>query len=165
MRPFAMHLRDPVYWTAHRRGVLRAVALGLFICFIPLPVHLLIAPIAAILLRANVPMTVATLLIANPLTYVPIFFGAYWIGSQLLGVPTQPIDDFALTWHWMQTRLVPIWKPFLVGCIVSGAAAAAIGYWAVGLIWRLRVSNQYQKRSERLRGGRGGTDQNSALER
>src|SRR5262245_493695 len=163
MRPFAMALRNPVYWTVHRRGVLRAVALGLFICFIPLPIHLLLAPIAAILLRANVPVTVATLLLVNPLTYVPVYFAAYWVGVHITGTPPQPFDEFALTWDWVETRLVDIWKPFLVGCLVSGVVAAATGYWALALLWRIRVSHQYQQRPSRLRGRGSASDENSAL--
>lgn len=158
-----MALRHPVYWTVHRRAVLRAVALGLFVCFIPLPIHLLVAPVAAVLLRANLPVTIAVLLLANPLTYVPLFFGAYWVGTHITGTPPQPFD-FAFTWEWVETKLVLIWKPFLVGCLVCGVAAAALGYWSLALLWRVRVTNRYQRRPGRLRGRSSGSDQNSALE-
>ena len=79
LRPFRGALRNPAYWTLHRRSVIRAVTLGLFICFVPLPVHLLLAPTAAILLRANLPLSMLTILLVNPLTMVPV---AFW---RLLG--------------------------------------------------------------------------------
>jgi uncharacterized protein len=162
MRPFALALRDPVYWTVHRRAVLRAVALGLFISFIPVPVHLVIAPVAALLLRANMPVTILALLASNPLTYVPMFYGAYWVGIQVLGAPAEPFA-FAPTWEWVQTQLVRVWKPLAVGCLICGSAAAALGYWSLALLWRVRAVNRYQQRGWRLRRRTRGNDENAPL--
>jgi uncharacterized protein (DUF2062 family) len=149
MRPFGSILHDPVYWTAHRRGVVRAFAIGLFICFIPLPIHLLIAPIAAIALRANVPVAIVTTFLVNPFTAVPTFFTAYWIGVHLTGSPLIP--QFTPNWDWVTTHLTQIWKPLLVGCLFTGVAIAAAGYALLSIIWRWRVTHRYQTRSGRLR--------------
>ena len=46
MRPFRLLLEHPAYWTLNRRNVTRAFALGLFISFVPLPVHILLATAA-----------------------------------------------------------------------------------------------------------------------
>jgi len=162
MRPFKVALRDPVYWTVHRRGVLRAVAIGLFISFIPVPIHLLLAPIVAFWLRANVPVTVIALLASNPLTYVPMFYGAYWVGSQILGAPAEPFQ-FAPTWDWVQTQLGHVWKPLLLGCLICGTLAATLGYWTLALIWRVRAMNRYQQRRGKLRGDGRGSDEDAAL--
>ena len=163
MRPFLGSLRDPVYWTVHRRGVLRAFALGLFICFVPLPIHLLITPFLAIALRANIPVAMATLLLVNPLTFAPVYFLAYWVGAHLLG--TDPgAFQIELTWEWVQTQLVLIWKPFLLGCLVCGIVASFVGYWSLELLWRVRATNRYQKRPARLRTQAARIDQNSTLE-
>lgn len=164
LRPFANALRDPVYWTVHRRAVLRAFALGLFVCFIPLPVHLLITPFLAVALRANIPVAMATLLFVNPLTFAPIFFFAYWVGAHLTDTAMLAFN-FAPTWEWAQTRLVYIWKPFLLGCLLCGAGAALVGYGSVSLLWRVRVSNRYQMRASRLRVRNSASDQNPPLER
>jgi uncharacterized protein len=150
LRPFATTLRDPVYWTVHRRGVLRAFALGLFVCFVPLPIHLLITPVLAILLRANIPVAMAVILLVNPLTFAPVYFFAYWVGAHLMGAPMSPFD-FALTWDWVQTRLGEIWRPFLLGCLVCAVTASLAGYWSLELLWRVRAANRYQNRSGRLR--------------
>lgn len=164
LRPFGQTLRDPVYWTVHRRGVLRAFALGLFVCFIPLPVHLILTPVLAIALRANIPVAMVTLLLVNPLTFAPVFFFAYWVGAQLTDYPMTAFD-FSLTWEWVETRLVYVWKPFLLGCLVCGSAAAALGYWTLSLLWRLRATNRYQMRPARLRVRNSGIDQNPPFQR
>lgn len=150
MRPFPAALKDPAYWTVHRRGVVRGFALGLFICFIPLPVHLLIAPIAAMAVRANVPVTLITLLLTNPLTYLPTFFTAYWVGVWLTGDKLMPFH-FEPTWTWLEAHLAQIWQPFLLGCFVTGTVAALIGYMLLSLLWRWRVTREYRKRVGRFK--------------
>lgn len=162
MRPFATTLRDPVYWTAHRRGVVRGFALGLFICFIPIPGHIFVGPFAAIALRANVPITLVTLFLVNPLTIVPTFFAAYWVGAHLIGAQLVPFH-FAFSWDWVQTHLAQIWKPFLLGCLVLGVSAAALGYLLLSLIWRFQVTHRYQNRPWKLRRGKSAFDEDSTL--
>lgn len=162
MRPFAATLKDPVYWVPHRRGVLRGFALGLFINFIPLPIHFLLAPIAAVLLRVNIPVTVVSIFLINPLTLVPAFFTAYWIGCQLMHIPLEPFQ-FQMTWDWLQGHFIAIWKPLILGCLVLGALVAGTGYLALSLVWRLRVSYRYQSRPWKLRRKRSAFDQDSTL--
>ncbi|HZF25414.1 MAG TPA: DUF2062 domain-containing protein [Steroidobacteraceae bacterium] len=162
MRPFRGALSNPAYWTLHRRSVIRAVALGLFICFIPLPVHLLLAPLVAILFRANLPLSVATILLVNPFTVVPVFFGAYWVGTALTGSNLETFD-FSLTWEWVSEYLPAIWKPFLLGCLVSGTLAALSGYLVMSIWWRQHVMHRYQRRVARLRAQSAAIEQNPTL--
>ena len=62
LRPFGDRIADPRLWTLHRRAVTSAFGVGLAICFIPLPVHLLVAGIIAIALRINLPAIYGTTL-------------------------------------------------------------------------------------------------------
>jgi uncharacterized protein (DUF2062 family) len=119
MRPFKVILEHPVYWTLNRRNVTRAFALGLFIAFVPLPIHFLLAALLALAMRLNVPAAVAGTLITNPLTMVPLYYTAYWIGARLLVIPAHPIA-IEMSWEWLSTVLPLIWRPFLLGCAVMG---------------------------------------------
>jgi uncharacterized protein (DUF2062 family) len=145
MRPFRLLLEHPVYWSLNRRNVSRAFALGLAIAFVPIPVHFLLATVLALSLRLNVPAAIFGTFLANPLTMVPMYMGAYWIGSHLLGITTHPIA-FTMTWDWLTTSLLPIWKPFLLGCLVLSAIAALIGYALLGGIWHLSLVLKYHER-------------------
>lgn len=145
MRPFRLLLEHPVYWSLNRRNVTRAFALGLLIAFVPIPVHFLLATVLALSLRLNVPAAIVGTFLANPLTMVPLYMGAYWIGSHLLGITTHPIA-FAMNWEWLTTLLLPIWKPFLLGCLVLGVTAALIGYALLGGIWHLSLVLKYHER-------------------
>ncbi len=150
MRPFRRLLEDPAYWCLNRRNVTRAFAVGLFIAFVPLPGHLIMAPAAAILGRLNIPAAVAGVLITNPFTMVPIYFICYWLGCQILQHPLRPFD-FQMTWDWLATALVPIWKPFLLGCLMMGLLTAVVGYVVLGGVWHLSLVLKYHRRGVRLR--------------
>jgi uncharacterized protein len=145
MRPFRVVLEHPVYWSLNRRSVTRAFALGLFIAFVPLPVHLVLAAVLALLLRLNVPVAVAATLLANPLTFVPMYLFAYWVGCTLLGIPPHAVA-FEMSWDWLTTGLLPIWKPFLLGCLVAGTLTAIAGYLLLGGLWHFTLVMKYHKR-------------------
>jgi hypothetical protein len=145
MRPFHAFLEHPSYWSLNRRSVTRAVALGMFIAFIPLPIHLPVITVLALMLRVNLPVAIATVFISNPLTMVPLYYFAYWVGCHLIGAPLHEFD-FELSWQWLQTGLVPIWKPFLLGCLASGLMSAALSYVLLGGIWHLTLVLKYHER-------------------
>lgn len=145
MRPFRLLLEHPAYWSLNRRSITRAVALGLFVSFVPLPVHIILGAVLALLFRVNVPAAVTVTFITNPLTMVPMFLAAYWVGGRLLGVSVHDIH-FEMSWHWLSTSFVPIWKPFLLGCLVMGTTAAVLGYITLGGIWHLSLVLKYHKR-------------------
>lgn len=145
MQPFRVLLEHPVYWALNRRNVTRAFALGVFLAFVPLPGSFLLAAILALILRLNVPAAVAGTLVNNPLTMVPLFFSAYWVGTQLLGVPERAVE-FHMTWEWLRTGLLPIWKPFLLGCLVMGMLSALAGYAILGGLWHVTLVMKYHRR-------------------
>jgi uncharacterized protein len=145
MRPFQLLLDHPAYWSLNRRNVTRAFALGLFLSFVPLPVHIVLAAALALVLRLNIPAAVLGTLLANPLTLVPMNLLAYWVGCQLLGIHERPLA-FELTWDWLTNHLLPVWKPFLLGCLVMGTTAALVGYVTLGGIWHLSLVLKYHER-------------------
>ena len=145
MRPFSTWLENPAYWTLNRRNVTRAFALGLFLSFVPIPVHALLATALALVLRLNVPAAVLGTFLANPLTMVPMFIFAYWVGCSLLMVPPDSFQ-FEMSWAWFRTELIPIWKPFLLGCFTMGLAAAVTGYVLLGGLWHLTLVAKYHQR-------------------
>jgi uncharacterized protein (DUF2062 family) len=150
MRPFQLLLEHPAYWSLNRRNVARAFALGLFLAFLPLPVHLILAVAIALALRLNIPVAVTGTLLANPLTIVPMYVLAYWVGCHLLGVQERRLA-FELSWEWLTTRLLPVWKPFLLGCFVMGTLTALVGYALLAGAWHLSLVIKYKKRKEGTR--------------
>lgn len=145
MKPFRVVLEHPAYWALNRRNVTRAFALGLFISFVPLPVHVLLAAALALLLRLNVPAAMLGTFLSNPVTIVPMFLAAYWIGCQLLDVTSVPLT-FELSWDWLSTQFLSVWKPFLLGCLVLGALTATLGYALLATLWHGTLVMKYHRR-------------------
>src|SRR3954464_15075175 len=89
LRVFGQRVADPRLWSLQRRSVTSAFAAGCAICFIPLPIHLPLAALVAILARINVPTIIGTVFLVNPLTVVPVFYTAYRVGCAVLGLTPQ----------------------------------------------------------------------------
>jgi uncharacterized protein len=132
-------------WRLNRHSVALACLTGLFVAFIPVPFQMLLAAVLAIGIHANLPISVALVWVTNPLTMPPIFFGAYKVGAWMLGMPAT-VSDFHMTAEGFLHSLAMIWKPFLVGCLVSGLAVGLVGYIASHLLWRGYVVYRYRRR-------------------
>lgn len=124
--PFDHLLHDPNLWSIRRRNVVPAFSLGLFLVFMPVPGHLLIGALLALALRINIPVATLTTLISNPLTMGPIYYLAYRVGQRLLGTPPQPFA-FELSFDWLTGSFLAIWQPLLLGAVLLGTVAAALG--------------------------------------
>ncbi len=163
VRPLATRMRDSWYfrmlgprltdsrlWSVNRRAITMAFGTAIAISFVPLPAHLLFGLIAAMIWRLNVPTMLATLLLLNPFTAVPIYYAAYRVGALLVG---QPAGTFAfeLSWTWLQTGLGTIWKPFLVGCLVCSVVGGYLAYQLLELIWRISTVNRLNAKRAAVR--------------
>ena len=145
LRPFGERLSDPLLWTLHRRGVTYAFGAGLMICFVPLPVHLLLACTVAVLWRLNVAVVCTTTLFVNPFSIAPLYYLAYRTGAALLHTPRQRFH-FIPSWHWLTHGLALVWRPFLLGCLVCAIVFGVTGWLTLELIWRWQVTSRYRSR-------------------
>lgn len=131
-------LHDPDLWHFGRRSVAGGVGLGLFLSFIPIPVQMLLAVPSAILMRVNLPVTFTAIWLTNPITFAPMFIFAYKVGAWITGhagghagIPFEP------SFEGVAAVLHDIWLPLVVGCLVCGLSAGAIGNVAVRWLWRI----------------------------
>lgn len=139
---------DPKIWHLNRRSAANAVAVGFFISFIPLPGQVIIAAIAAIIARINLPLTVTAVFLTNPITMGPMFLLAYKVGATVLDVPAE-ITHFKLSYQWLSETLVHIWQPLLTGCFILGVFSSAIGNVLVRFFWRLHLARRWKNRRAR----------------
>ena len=149
LRAIRVLLLDARLWSLQRRSITLAFGCGLALCFLPLPVQVPAAVLLAIIARLNIPVLVATTLLVNPLTVVPIYYLAYRVGAAVIGAPVGEFE-FELSWQWLQHGLGPLWRPFLVGCAMCGTTAGLVGWGLLEYLWRRRVRQKY-------RGRRGGS--------
>lgn len=142
---FGSLLHASYLWHLTRRSAARAFAIGLFITFLPLPFHMLMAAAGSIIFRANLPLSMALVWINNPFTMVPVFYFGYFLGAKLMGLPLQTFD---LSWPegGIIDGLGATFIPCLIGCLVCGSVFSLAGYFGIDWLWHWYVLRQWQRR-------------------
>ncbi|MGM0476855.1 MAG: DUF2062 domain-containing protein [Pseudomonadota bacterium] len=148
LRFFGDLLADPNLFHLNRRSVAGAVALGLFIAFIPMPFQMIAAAAVAILIRVNLPIAVVMVWVSNPLTLPPLLVTGYRLGKWVLRDPTQ-LGRFEPTLTWLFQEFGLIWPPLLIGSLIMSLVASVTGYFLVHFIWRLNVAQKLRLRRAR----------------
>lgn len=138
-------LLNPELWHINRQCVSAAFAVGLFVAWLPIPGQMLVAAGLAMLVRSNLPISVALVWISNPLTLPAMFLFAYRIGAWMLGEPPELLA-FQISWEWLWMRLGQIWAPLLLGSLVSGLVSAFLGWAGMQLFWRWHVVQRWERR-------------------
>ncbi len=145
-------LHDPNLWHLNRRSVSGGVAVGLFVAWVPLPIQTLLAGVAALVLRINLPLSVVVVWVTNPVTIGPMYWSAWWLGAAILGSAHEP-QRFELTFDWLFSELGQVWPALALGCAILAVASAGLGYLACRLAWRYHIVStllaRRRKRAER----------------
>jgi len=139
------HLLDPALWHLNRQSVSTAFAVGIFVAFLPIPAQMLVAAVLAVLVRSNLPISVALVWISNPVTMGPMLLYSYRTGAWILG-EAPAMAAFDLSWEWMRARLGQIWAPLLVGSVSLGLAAGALAWASMQIFWRWHVVQRWERR-------------------
>ena len=158
-------LQHPSLWHVDRRGIAMGFAIGLFFGLLIPVAQILFAVVFAVLLRANLPVAVASTLVTNPFTFAPIYFLAYRLGATLLGEAPAPISEADLETdidttvsgvldyaRFLLERVAMLGKPLLLGLLVLATSAALLGYALIMLLWRFDVTARWRQRNGRRRG-------------
>jgi uncharacterized protein (DUF2062 family) len=157
LRPFARHLSKPELWRLHRRSVPRGVAIGLGVGIVIPFMHMVIAALLAIPLRANVAVAAAFTLLINPLTIPPMYYLAYRTGMWELradaavtnpAAAEQASGELARFLFWIHEASGPI----ALGILTMAIGAALVGYVLTAAIWRVWLA--YKLRHRRARSAR-----------
>src|SRR5215469_6927660 len=150
MRPFDYLLHDPAFWYIGRRCTCQALALGAFICCLPIPGHTVLAVLGALYWRINIPVAVAAVWINNPLTIGPIYFIAYELGKHILDVLHLRAETRGAIVHpWLAPELSKAWhilEPVLPGGVIEGLVFALLAYTGFDLAWRLSIRGRWRRR-------------------
>ena len=155
LRPFAKQLRHPELWHLNAKSVPRGVALGLGVGVIIPIMHIVLAMLLAIPVRANVMVAGAFTLVVNPLTIPPMYYAAYRIGSWELrhdvvvdpGTAQEGASELGRMLFWLHHASGPI----ALGILTISLGAALTGYVVAAVGWRLWCSIK-RRRGEALPG-------------
>jgi uncharacterized protein (DUF2062 family) len=127
------------------------MALGVFFGLLVPIAQIPLSAAAAVVLRANVPAAVASTLVSNPITFAPLYYGAWRLGSALLDepsgmqpsalpVPIAPRADDEGWWSATLRGLRSVGKPLMLGLVILATAVGLLTYVAVACAWDLRAA-------------------------
>lgn len=141
-------LQEPGLWHINRKSCSGGIAVGVFCAFIPMPFQMLLAAIGAVFFKSNILVAVPTVWISNPITMPPMFYFCYLVGAEILGSNIGDFE-FELSFNWLLTGLNEIWQPFLLGCLVVGAAVSALSFILTRVVWRYHILEHLKIRKNR----------------
>ncbi|MGB6018329.1 MAG: DUF2062 domain-containing protein [Sulfurimonadaceae bacterium] len=145
------------YLSVNRNSVSKAILVGLFFAFIPMPLQMLAVILMIPFIKFNVPIGVSLVWITNPVTMPFIFYGELVIGDLLTLTPiTQDLDFvvelFTMDWFTNEflSKLMEIIVPMYIGALFTATTMSAGGYYLVRYLWWRSVHHQKLKREERF---------------
>ena len=150
LKVFGTLLHDPNLFHMNRRSISGAFAVGLFWAMIPMPLQMVAAAAMAMIVRVNLPLSIALVWITNPLTMPPIFYVNYLLGAWLLDTP-ETEKNFEVSMEWFAESMDRIWMPLYFGSFVSGIIIGAIGYLVMRMLWRLHIITRFKEKRAKAR--------------
>ena len=73
-------------WKFNRISFCRAIAIGVFLGWMPMMFQMIPAAYFAVVFRANLPLSLAGVWISNPITMAPMMYFAYLFGNNVLNL-------------------------------------------------------------------------------
>lgn len=149
-------LNHPRLWHFSRKGIAMGLALGIFFGLLIPVAQIPFSATVAVLLRANLPMAVASTLVTNPVTFGPVYYGAYRLGKRVLGEEdvseNQALEILekaeaapaeAEGWGnritaWL-TYLGTVGKPLVIGLAIVATASGLAIYFLTSALWVLKT--------------------------
>ncbi|MCC5795566.1 MAG: DUF2062 domain-containing protein [Chromatiales bacterium] len=146
LRPWRERLARTRVFAVNRRSVSGGLWLGVFFGCQPVPVQTLLAVGSSLAARVNPAVAALAVWVSNPLTYAPLLYAEFWIGSRLLG--REP-GSAAISLGSLGTLALEFWVALLLGSVVLGALLASSAWLVLNLAWRLSTLFSYRRRLQR----------------
>ncbi len=121
------------YLSTNRRMVSKAVLIGLFIAFIPMPMQMLLVLAMIPFFKFNVPIALAMCWLSNPFTMPPMYYIEYLTGSFVLGTEIAPVE---MTLEWFSKNFDDIFIPLYTGTLIFSVTVSLSAYWLVNHFWK-----------------------------
>lgn len=142
-----LNLEDKSLWSFKCNPVARGVAAGLFACVIPFP-QMILAALVGVLIRGNLPIALAITWVSNPVTFLPITYLTYFLGSLFVSNHRHEVvlHKFSWTftnlsgfWNALTMWLAQLGKAFFIGLPILAFGLAFLGYGLTIGIWQIAV--------------------------
>ncbi len=133
------------FLSVNRKSVTKALLVGIFIAFIPMPFQMLAVLAVSPFVRFNIPVAISMVWLSNPFTMPPMYYMEYLTGNWLLGM--EPLHDVEMSMEWFQSHLEDIFVPLYVGTLFYSVTVSTAVYFLVNWLWIRSVNKE--RRSKR----------------
>jgi len=130
----------------NRKMVSRAILVGLFIAFIPMPMQMLAVILIAPFFRFNVPIGVSLVWITNPFTMPFIYYIEYMTGNFLL--MQEGVNNMQLTLDWFKNNIADIFIPLYVGTLFYAVIFSVGGFYLANWLWITSVTKEKNNKNK-----------------
>lgn len=120
------------YLATNRKMITRAILIGVFIAFIPMPMQMVAVMLFIPFIKFNVPLGLAMCWITNPFSMPIIYYIEYLTGSFILNIPIEKVD---ITIEWFSNNISNIFIPLYFGALFYSILLSISGYFLVNFIW------------------------------
>ena len=154
VRPFGSRVLRSELWRFTRRSVPRGVAVGLLVgIFLMIPgLQIIGAALLSVPVRANIPIAAAMTFLSNPATTPFFLVAAIGVGNRLgfradLNAFWALYERRAGAGEWLAWLASDAAPALVCGLLVIAFAAAAVGYFVSGWIWRWWQGRKWRRRT------------------
>ena len=135
------------YFNINRKMITRAVWIGLFWGFIPMPMQMLAVVACTPFVRFNVPVAIAMVWLSNPFTMPPMYYMEYLTGNFILG--REGLPDIELTVEWFSNNMGNIFVPLYVGAAFYSIVVSTLIYYIINWLWIHSVKKELSTREDK----------------
>ena len=134
------------YLSINRKSVSRALAVGAFWLFVPMPFQMLAVLGMTPFFIFNVPIALLMVWISNPVTMPAMYYVEYLLGNFILGA--DELDDIKISMHWFTTHWDDIFVSMYVGAFTLSVFFAVLLYFLANQLWRGSVKREKNEKNE-----------------
>ncbi len=121
------------FLAVNRKMVSRAMLVGFFIAFIPMPLQMVAVVAVLPFFRFNALIGIAIVWVTNPITMPFIYYVEYITGNALL--VRKGIGDIEMTMEWFTNHIDDIFVPLYTGAFFYSTVSALFFYYLINWLW------------------------------
>ncbi|MEA1920149.1 MAG: DUF2062 domain-containing protein [Campylobacterota bacterium] len=132
------------FLNVNRKMVSRAMLVGFFIAFIPMPLQMVAVLAVLPFFKFNALIGIAIVWITNPVTMPMIYYVEYITGNALL--MQESLQGIEISVDWFLEHLDDIFIPLYVGALFYSTVSAIFFYYLVNWLWIVSVRKAHRSK-------------------
>ncbi len=135
------------FLSINRKAVTRALLVGIFIAFIPMPMQMLAVLAVVPFFKFNIPIAISMVWLSNPVTMPFMYYAEYLTGNFLL--MADGIETVEMSMAWFQDNLDDIFIPLYVGAMFYSVVVSFSVFFIANRCWMSSVKREQDEKKRR----------------